>query len=128
MEENSNFAALREGSWEETVAFGGTEDTEMEGPSSEDGEKGRGLRSGWCSHSKDGKGQQSTAYEERKKTEEDLRMVRMGQVSEEGHGRGCISGQLLPTPIASMQNQRIPWNDSTAESKLPRGEEQKGWQ
>lgn len=110
------------------LLFGGTEDeTEMEGPSSEDGEKGRGLWSGWCSHSKDEKGQQSPAYE-RKKTEEDLRMVRMGQVSEEGHGRGCISGQLLPTPIASMQNQRIPWNDSTPESKLPRGEEQKGWQ
>lgn len=100
----------------------------MKGPSSEDGEKGRGLRSGWCSYGKDGKRPQRTAYEERKKTEEDLRMRRMGQMSEEGHGRDYISGQLLPIPKAIMQNQRILWNDSTYESKLPRGEEEKGWQ
>ena len=50
------------------LLFGGTEDeTEMEGPSSEDREKGRGpRRNGCCSDRKDGKKQQSTAYEERK--------------------------------------------------------------
>lgn len=43
-------------------------------------------------------------------------MMRMEQMREEGHGRGCISGQLLPIPIASMQNQRILWNHSTRAS------------